>query len=116
VINANRVVCPDEASLIKCINTLTLNIHPFEELKLFRKNCFGSYASYQSNLFTMTDVLRMYVCAYQPHGMWKHLWKSVDPLMSTQISKDVELFVKQTVFAADSFVAVLKNNTPVTHR
>jgi hypothetical protein len=111
VINSNRVLCPDEASLCKCINTLTLSIHPFEELKLFRKNCFSSYAANQSNRLTMTDVLQMYVCAYQSPSMWKNLWKSVDPLMSTQISKDVESFVKQNKFAATSFVQILQTST-----
>jgi hypothetical protein len=111
-INNNAVLHPDEASLGKCINTLTLSIHPFDELKLFRKNCFTSYASISSNRFTMTDVLRMYVAAYQLPSMWKQLWKLVDPVMSTQISKDVESFVLQHPFAKASFVDILKTSTP----
>jgi hypothetical protein len=111
-INDNAIMHPDEASLGKAINTLTLSIHPFDELKLFRKNCFLSHASVNSNRFTMTDVLRMYVSAYQHASMWKQLWKTIDPVMSTQISKDVEYFVKQHAFAKASFIEILKTSTP----
>jgi hypothetical protein len=44
--------------------------------------------------------------------MWKQLWKLVDPVMSTQISKDVEGFVKQHAFAKVSFIEILKTSTP----
>jgi hypothetical protein len=91
---------------------LTLNIHPFEELLNFRKDCFTSYADNQSNQLTMTDVLKMYVAAYQNSGMWKQLWKAIHPLMSTQISKDVENFVRQHRFATEKFVDILKTSTP----
>jgi hypothetical protein len=111
-IDCNGIAYPDEVSLQQSISTLTLNTQPFDELLLFRKNCFTSYASIQSDKLTMTDVLKLYVAAYQYAPIWKQLWKNVNPLMSTQISKDVEQFVRQNKFAAVNFVEILRTSTP----
>jgi hypothetical protein len=112
VINENPISFPHEESLTNGIDTLTLNMQPFEELKLFRKSCFVSYAESQLRGITMTDVLKLYVAAYQTNSMWKTLWKAIDPLMSTQISKDVETFVRSNQFATNDFIHILKTSSP----
>jgi hypothetical protein len=35
----------------------------------------------------MTQVLHLYVAAYQKKDVWKLCWKRIYPIMSTQISK-----------------------------
>jgi hypothetical protein len=110
--NENPISFPHEASLNNSIGTLILNMHPFEELKNFRKQCFASYANVQSDRLTMTDYLRLYVAAYQVPSLWKQLWTHINPLMSTQISKDVESFVRSTPFATDSFIKIMKTSSP----
>jgi hypothetical protein len=60
----------------------------------------------------MTDVLRLYVAAYQLPSMWKQLWKNIHPYMSTQISKDIEAFVKNNEFATENFIHILKTSHP----
>jgi hypothetical protein len=112
IINDHAIIDPDEKSLRDSINTLTLNIHPFPELKQFRQQCFAAYPVTQSERLTMTDILKLYVSAYQYPSLWKQLWKAVDPLMSTQISKAVESFVAKNKFATQNFIQILKTSSP----
>jgi hypothetical protein len=112
VVDENAVGIPNADCLVMAIGTLTLNIHPFDKLVAFRTACFSSYANSQTMCLTMSDILKLYVSAYQKPNVWKQLWKSVHPLMSTQISKDVEVFVKMNVFDHESFVTILKTSTP----
>lgn len=60
----------------------------------------------------MTQVLHLYVAAYQKRDIWKLCWKTIYPIMSTQISKDVHSFVSSTPFAVSEFMEILKNSTP----
>jgi hypothetical protein len=69
-------------------------------------------SSLQVSQLTMTDVLRLYVAAYQLPSMWKQLWKNIHPYMSTQISKDIEAFVKNNEFATENFIHILKTSHP----
>jgi hypothetical protein len=66
----------------------------------------------QITRLTMSDVLKLYVAAYQLPSMWKQLWKNIHPYMSTQISKDIELFVKNNPFATENFLHILKTSSP----
>lgn len=112
IINQNPILSPDTQSLMMGIETLTLNMAPFQELRNFRSNCFNSYSGSHISSLTMTDIFKLYISAYQKPSIWKQLWKNIHPLMSTQISKDVESFVKNNQFAEESFIQILKTSTP----
>jgi hypothetical protein len=89
-----------------------MNEKPFDELNQFREKCFTSLAhSHRKNL-TLTQVLHLYVAAYQRKDVWKHCWKSVFPVMSHQISRDVEGFVSSTRIAEDALLRIVKTSTP----
>lgn len=59
------VTIPDPQSLLTCIDSLGMNIRPFDELNQFRTQCFISFASHQKRGLSLTQVLKLYVCAYQ---------------------------------------------------
>ena len=54
---------------------------------------------------TLTQVLRLYVCAYQNPSVWRDLWKQHASLLSPQIIRDCRTFADSTPFAGE---AVLK--------
>ena len=129
------VAIPDEDSVYMGIDSLTMSIRPFDELNQFRTKCFLSFASHQKRNLSLTQasaslhprlaccwiqvtpalekqVLKLYVAAYQYKPIWKKLWTTVYPVISPQIIRDVEEFVKITPFAAESFVEILKTSSP----
>lgn len=129
----NPVTIPDPNSLLLCIDSLAMNIRPFDELNQFRTRCFLSFASHQKRGLSLTQVLKLYVCAYQVgfiaacifkhsisnrckkkqvKSIWKKLWTSVYPVISPQIIRDVETFVARTPFAVQPFVDILKTSSP----
>ena len=54
-----------------------------------------------------TQVLQLYVAAYQPVGVWREIWKHLVGVLSPQITKDVEGFVHSTPFNAHAFMSRL---------
>ena len=54
-----------------------------------------------------TQVLQLYVAAYQPTGVWREIWKHLVGVLSPQITKDVEGFVQSTPFNAHAFMSRL---------
>ena len=80
---------------------------PFQELIAFRSKCFRSFPVSQVQRMTLSQVLRLYACAYQSPAIWKHLWKAQSCLISPLIIKDVEAFVLSTPFAADPFMQLM---------
>lgn len=111
-INSIPVVFPDHECLRMGIETLTLRMRPFEQLNQFRQRCFVSFSINQQKVLNLTQILHLYVAAYQKPDVWKQVWKGIFPVMSTQISRDVENFVATTKFAVDEFIYLLKNSTP----
>lgn len=61
----NPVSIPDVKSVYLGIESLAMNIRPFDELNQFRTRCFLSFASHQKRDLTLTQVLKLYVAAYQ---------------------------------------------------
>ena len=80
---------------------------PFTELISFRSKCFRGFPVSQSQRMTLSQILRLYACAYQNSSIWKSLWKSQIYLISPIIIKDVELFVEETPFAAGPFMQLM---------
>lgn len=108
----NPVSIPEPHSLYAAVDSLAMNMRPFPELDLFRTRCFVSFASHQKRSLTLTQVLKLYVAAYQFKPIWKQLWTMVFPVISPQIIRDVETFVASTPFAVGPFVQILKTSTP----
>lgn len=111
-INCNPVHSPDVHSLCQAIETLVLNRAPFKELVYFRDKCFTVLSANHWNRLPLTSFLHLYVCAYQKRDLWKMCWKNFFPIMSTQISKEVEAFVSKHAFAVDDFIRIMQTSTP----
>ena len=56
---------------------------------------------------TLTQVLRLYIAAYQAPNVWKDVWKEQIGIISPQIIRDCEQFVEANAFAGHSIVAAL---------
>ena len=99
---------PDLRVISQCIDGLRMDgAPPFQEMTDFKNRCFRSFPVSQFQRMNLTQVLRLYVCAYQPPGHWKEAWKLQLCLISPQIIKDCEAFVAATPFAAEPFVHLL---------
>jgi hypothetical protein len=108
----NPVVFPDASSVYLGIDSLALNMLPFDELNKFRAKCFVSFALHQKRNLSLTEVLKLYVAAYQVKSIWKQLWTTIYPVLSPQIIRDVETFVSTTPFAVEPFMQILKTSSP----
>lgn len=81
------ITFPDVNSICSAIETLTMNVTPFQEINLFRQRCFASFAINQRKGLTLTQVLHLYIAAHQKREIWKQCWKRIYPVMSTQIAR-----------------------------
>ena len=108
----NPVTIPDAHSIYLGIDSLAMNVRPFDEINQFRTRCFISFASHQKRDLSLTQVLKLYVAAYQAKSIWKQLWTSVYPVISPQIIRDVETFVALVPFAVPQFLEILKSSSP----
>lgn len=108
-------VCkPDQHIIGNVISLLSMDGKPpFAELIAFRSKCFSSFPVSQVQKMTLSQVLRLYTCAYQNPNIWKNLWKAQSCLISPLIIKDVEAFVHATPFAPDPFMTLLCAGTHV---
>jgi hypothetical protein len=99
---------PDLRVLHHCIDGLRMDgTPPFQELTDFKNRCFTSFPVSFSHRMDLTQVLRLYVCAYQSPSFWKDLWKMQVNLLSPQIIKDCESFAASTPFAAGPVMHLL---------
>lgn len=80
---------------------------PFQEMMAFKARCFGSFPVVYVQKMTLTQVLRLYVAAYQPPGIWKEVWKMQVGILSPQIIRDVEAFTKENPFAGGQIADAL---------
>jgi hypothetical protein len=108
----NPVTIPDTQSVYNAIDSLAMNIRPFDEINQFRTRCFNSFATHQKRNLSLTQVLKLFVAAYQFQPIWKQLWTAIYPVISPQIIRDVETFVSQTPFAVGPFMEILKTSSP----
>jgi len=99
---------PDLRVLHQCVDSLRMDgTPPFQEMTDFKNRCFRSFPVSFSQRMNLTQVLRLYVCAYQPPSAWKDLWKMQVNLLSPQIIKDCESFAASVPFAAEAFMPLL---------
>ena len=102
------VTQPDPAVIQGVIDSLSMDGRPpFPEMMAFKSRCFVSFPVVYTQKLTLTQILRLYVAAYQPRGVWKDVWKAQIGIISPQIIRDCEAFVGQTEFAGGRVVEAL---------
>ena len=80
---------------------------PFKEMMAFKSKCFSSFPVVHVQRMTLTQILRLYVAAYQAPNVWKDVWKAQIGVLSPQIVRDCEAFVEGSAFAAQPIAAAL---------
>ena len=88
-------------------NTCMDGRQPFKEMMAFKARCFLSFPVVHVQQMTLTQVLRLYIAAYQAPNVWKDVWKEQIGIISPQIIRDCEQFVEANAFAGHSIVAAL---------
>ena len=91
---------PDLPVLLRVIEGLSMDgSPPFQAMTDFRKECFGSFPVTHVQRMTLSQILQLYVAAYQNQEIWKSLWRDVVGVISVHIIRDIELFVAKNPFA-----------------
>jgi hypothetical protein len=88
-----QVKNPDTDVLMDVIAHTRIVSEPFAELHLFREKCFNSFSMQQTAKLRLNDLMHLYMAAFQSDYVWKQVWKSLFPVLSIQIIRDVESFV-----------------------
>lgn len=104
---------PDDMVIYDVLMATNLVGAPFHFLKLFQTSCLVSFPALERAGLTMNDTLRLYIAAYQQKHIWKQVWKSVRPMLSIQIIKDVEKFVNSHAIDHESVISVILYGTSV---
>ena len=96
---------PDVAILSKVIGEMQMRgSAPFPELIRFKNECFRHFPLTVLEHMTLTQVLRLYVSAYQNPLIWREIWKQHANLLSPQIVRDCRSFVEGNPFAGEVVV------------
>jgi hypothetical protein len=82
---------------------------PFKEMMAFKARCFASFPVVRVQQMTLTQVLRLYVAAYQAPNVWKDIWKNQVGIISSQIIRDCEAFVDANAFAGMQIVEAMRS-------
>lgn len=98
---------PDPLILSEVITNCLNTSDPFQELHLFREQCFNSFSQQQRSTLRINDLLHLYMAAYQNTSIWKDTWKLVYPVLSIQIIRDIEAFVLQHPFNHESIMKLV---------
>lgn len=98
---------PDETVLTEVIQKLNIQQSPFPELTAFIRTCFRAFPQKNARELTLLKYMQLYMAAYQHNDLWKECWKAVYPLLSYQVIKDVEEFVKQNAFNQQAFIDIM---------
>ena len=99
------VVQPDLPVILRVIEGLSMDgSPPFEKMTLFRKECFTSFPVTFVQRLTLSQILQLYMAAYQNPAFWKQLWKDLVGVISVQIIRDIETFVATHPFAHEDAI------------
>jgi hypothetical protein len=98
---------PDQDIIHRVITSLRLIDEPFKELQEFRCDCMDAFPITQLNAMRLNDLLHLYVCAYQNPLVWKDVWKTLVPLLSHQVIRDVETFTAKKAFNYHAILGIL---------
>ena len=101
------VSIPDVGVLSKVLSDLCMGGKaPFPELVSFRRVCFAHFPETVKANLTFTQVLRLYVSAYQNPTVWRVLWKQHVHLLSPQIIRDCQTFAESHPFNGREVVSL----------
>lgn len=107
-VQQHSVTQPDANVIHWVIDTLSMDGRPpFHEMMAFKARCFASFPVVYVQRMTLTQILRLYVAAYQPQTVWKDVWKAQIGIISPQIVRDIETFVGANAFAGGRIVEAL---------
>ena len=102
------VAKPEPETLVKVISTLQIKDLAFKELDSFRNDCLAIVLpKVQLLALNRTNVLHLYVAAYQAPGVWTDVWVQFAATLSQVLIKEVESFVARTPFNAAMVVSHL---------
>ena len=107
VILQYHVKNPDVDVLTDTILQARITSEPFAELHKFRNQCFHCFSVQQKSLLRLNDLLHLYMAAYQPQSVWKAVWKTIIPILSIQIIKDVEAFTAEHEINHEAVMAIV---------
>ena len=107
VILQYHVKNPDVDVLTDTILQARITSEPFAELHKFRNQCFHCFSVQQKSLLRLNDLLHLYMAAYQPQSGWKAVWKTIIPILSIQIIKDVEAFTAEHEINHEAVMAIV---------
>jgi hypothetical protein len=97
---SHPITQPDLQVILRVLEGLSMDgSAPFEMMTEFRKSCFQSFPVTAVQRMTLSQILQLYVAAYQASGIWKECWKHLVGVISVQIIRDTEAFVAKHPFA-----------------
>lgn len=102
-----KIARPDERVIADVVQSLNMQQAPFAELTLFMRSCFRAFPQKDLREMTLLKYMQLYLASYQHADLWKSCWVSIHPLLSYQVIKDVEDFVRRTPFNQEAFVAII---------
>lgn len=103
----NRITRPDVNVLANVIENLEMQMAPFQELSMFMRTCFRAFPHRNLREMTILKYMQLYLAAYQHPDLWKECWTQIYPLLSYQVIRDVEEFVKITPFNNEAFIQII---------
>lgn len=99
-VKAHPITQPDLPVILRVLEALSMDgSPPFEEMTAFQRSCFQCFPVSHAQRMTLSQVLQLYVAAYQAPSVWKESWKHLCGVISVQIIRDVESFVSARPFA-----------------
>ena len=108
---AHPVTQPDLQVILRVIEALSMDgSAPFEKMTEFRKECFQSFPVTAVQRMTLSQILQLYIAAYQTPVIWKPLWKELVGVISVQIVRDVDQFVAKHDFAHEAVMGFIINS------
>ena len=111
-VKQHPVLQADTAILNWVIENLSMDGRaPFKEMMAFKGKCFASFPVVHVQRMTLTQILRLYVAAYQAPNVWKDVWKAQIGVLSPQIVRDCEAFVHANAFAAEHIAMALSGRS-----
>ena len=113
LIEYGSITSPDDQVLVEVLESTNLVGAPFHALKVFQNTCLASFPVLERSGLTMNETLRLYIASYQQKTIWKNIWKSIKPLLSIQIIKDVEHFTSTNKMDHSSVISILLYGTSV---
>lgn len=93
VVAKEEILEPDPSIIMDVISRMTYTRSPFAKLSEFHSKCFNSIAFSHKHSLTLSDIMQLYVSAYQNKAIWQKCWTNVLPVMNAQLVRDVENFV-----------------------